>query len=366
MEQLSIKYRPRTIDTIFGQDIVKRDLKARITSGKWPKAMLFRGPFGTGKTSAAHITAMAIQCSNPKEDGSACLECPSCKSIMSERFDRNTTMLDGGQLSGKDAVLEFTSTINVSPMFDKKHVFIIEEADQLSGAAINTLLKVLEAPSQHAHFILLSMEKKGIPPAIISRCQTFDFKPLGITDTMMALKYILEQEGKWMNESIPQEFFTEGLASIAEYSKGSMRDAVQYIDQALTGQYYTKEALSNLFSSIDMLSTYKILEGLIYRSKDDALWSSIMKADPQELFHYLTLVLSNVMIYKTTGFLTNEAFENSTKKIAFRVESEELFNLLVSSPQLAKPYIRQADLLAVIAQFYLQAPPEIPVRNVRK
>jgi DNA polymerase III subunit gamma/tau len=356
MEQLSITHRPRVISDIFAQPLVKRDLLARSKEDKWPKAMLFRGPYGTGKTTAAHIAAMNMQCSNRDADGNACGVCASCQSIISERFDRNTMMLDGSQLGQKDSVVEFTSMVNIQPMYDRRMVFIIEEADQLSGGAINALLKVLETPSTTAHFILLSMERGGIPPAIVSRCQTLDFKAVGVKDTMMALKAILEKETLWKSPDIPSEFFLEGLAVIAEASKGSLRTAVQYLDQALTGSYFTKDQLLELTASVDTVSTYKILDGLTQYSKDDNLWLSIFKADPAELYHYMTLVLSEVLIYKTTGYLNNEIHGHTTKQLASRPASEKLFKILNSSPQFSKPYIRSADILSALALFYLDAP----------
>ena len=358
MEQLSITHRPRVIDDIFGQPLVKRELKARSKDQKWPKAMLFKGPFGTGKTTAAHIAAMNIQCEHTDADGNACGECSSCQSIIQEKFDRNTMMLDGSQLGQKDSVIEFTSLVNVQPMYDKKMIFIIEEADQLSGGAINALLKVLETPTTTAHFILLSMEQSGIPPAIMSRCQTLSFTMVGIKDTMMALKSILEKEHLWALDSIPQEFYMEGLAVIAEASKGSLRSAVQYLDQALTGKYYTKEQLLELTASIDTISTFKILDGLSQYSKDDKLWLSIFKADASELFRYMNLVLSEVMIFKATGYLHNEVHGHTTKQLASRPATEQLFKLLQASPQLAKPYIRSSDILSVLALYYLDAPKE--------
>lgn len=356
MEQYSIKYRPRTLNEIFSQEAVKRDLTKRSKSDQWPKAMLFRGPFGTGKTTAAHIVAMNIQCEHKDEAGNACGKCASCLSIKQEKFDRDTMMLDGSQIGQKGSVIEFTSIISIRAMYDKRRVFIVEEADQLSSGAINALLKVLEDPKEDVHFILLSMQAGGIPPAIISRCQVFDFKPVGVKDTMLALRHILEEEQLWQGEQLPSEFKLQGLSFIAEASKGSLRSALQMLQQAVVGEAFTKEQLEDLFSSVDEVSTYKILDALTSYSDDEAVWHSIYKADPMELFNYITFVLADVMLYKSTGYVNNEQHLHSTKVLASRPSSEKLFRILSSQPQLAKPYMRKADLVSALALFYLDKP----------
>jgi DNA polymerase-3 subunit gamma/tau len=350
--------------------------------------MLLQGQYGTGKTTAAHIIAMTLQCHHPHEDGSPCETCASCRAIMEERFDRDTMMLDGGQIGQKDSIIEFTSVIAVRPLYDAKRVFIIEEADQLSSGAINALLKILETPQDNVHFLLLSMQRGGIPAAIQSRCQIFNFKAIGIVDTMMALKSTMEKLGLWEGDTIPVSFKTEGLSAIASSSKGSLRTALQMLEQCLSGECYTAEQITSLLGTVDELSTYKILQQILSLSKDEALWDSILKAEPQELFNYMTSVLADIMLFVETGYLRNEAFGASSRQLANMPLSSELFMTLSTAPQLNKPYMRKADLLAVLMQFYMknrpaadpvyeknvawldaqkeQKPPTIPMRQLRR
>ena len=369
--QYSIKYRPRDFNEIFGQERVKDDLKRRASTGNWPKAMLLRGPFGTGKTTAAHLIAKTLQCSNPKENGSPCNECPSCSSYNEERFDRDTVMLDGGVLSQKDKVIDFTSTINIRPMYDKNRVFIIEEADQLSSGAINALLKILEGKNPNVHFILLSMVNGGIPPAIQSRCQKFDFKSVGIRDTMYLLRDLLERDGKW--EGLPEGFKLEGLSTIASLSKGSLREAVQLLETCIQGEHFTKEEIQELSNSVDEVATYEIMKGLLALSKDESLWNSIYKADPSELYHYLSMVITDVMTYKITGYLKDERFGGSTKAMASNPNVDELFSILTEYPHFSKGYIRKADIIGAFLHFYKKCSPverlgvrKIPTRSIPK
>jgi DNA polymerase III subunit gamma/tau len=375
MEQFSIKFRPRSFKDIYGQPTLVQDLSKRAKINNWPKSMLLRGQYGTGKTTAAHIIAMTMQCEHLDEEGNPCLECSSCKSILSERFDRDTMMLDGGQIGQKDSVIEFTSILNVRPMYDKRRVFIIEEADQLSSGAINALLKILESPKENVHFILLSMQQGGIPPAIVSRCQVFNFKPVGITDTMLCMRDLLQKANIW--DSLPKDFQFKGLSHIAQISQGSLRTALQHLEKAVVGEYFTPELWENEFAEVSEVTTYKIVEGLLNKSKDDALWASIYKADPSELYNYITLILADVMIFKQTGFLKNEAFGNSTKMLASKPLVDSFFNIMATFPPFSKPYVRKADLLAALALYYLdnkpseglkpptkEDRPQIPIRRV--
>ena len=364
MNQYSIKYRPRTFNDLIGQPALLRDLEKRRKTMNWPRAMLLRGNFGTGKTTAAHIIAMTLQCTQLTATNDPCGECPSCRSIKQERFDRDTEMLDGGQLGHKDSVIDFTSNSRMRALYDKNRIYIIEEADQLSTAAVNALLKILEAPQDNVYFILLSMVNNGIPPAIRSRCQTFNFNPINVKDTMQALKYIMEQEGLWQDENIPVEFRTEGLAAIAVASKGSLREAFQLLERCIVGEHWTQEEIQQAFNVVDETSTFNVLKGLLALSKDYSLWTTIYKADPAELYNYLTLLLTNAMVYKTTGYVDDERFEGSTKQITNSEHFEKLFNWLTTYPQLTKPYVRRADLLAAIINYYKESEVQIPKRDL--
>lgn len=362
VSQYSIKYRPLSLDDVYGQDNIVRSLKSRIKERKFPTATLMQGPVGTGKTTCAKILAMAIQCQHPHEDGSPCLKCASCKSILEETYGRDTTMLDASQFGQKDSALELTRLINSRPLYDNNKVFIIEEIDQASQAFKLALLKIIERNYDNrspVYFILLSMENNGVPISIKSRCQTFNFKLIGIKDSMYAMKSVLEKDNKW--NDLSYEFKTEGLATIASASKGSLRIALQNLEACLNGEIYKKEDIESFLNVIDEVSTYKILQGLISKSKDESLWDSIYKSDSQELYNYLTMIISNVMIYKNTGYINDDRFEDSMKSLSMNSNIKNLFDILTKHPQLCKPYMRKADLLAALADYYNT----IPVRQLR-
>lgn len=348
VSQYSIKYRPRRWEDVFGHDNIVKSLRKRIKEDNFPKACLFYGLTGCGKSTLAFLSAASLQA--PLEDGNPDWNHPSNKAILSERFDRDTMMLDGSQMSGKDDMIEFMSSLKTRPMRDRVKIYIIEEADQLSNAAQLALLKILENPIPNVYFMLLSMDNK-VPAAIKNRCQVYNLKPLSIPDTMKAMKYVMEQEGDWNNPNIPDSFKLEGLGIIAAAAKGSLRSALQFLENCINSETWEKDKIEALLNSVDELTASKILLSLLDKSKDHTLWQNIFNYDPQELYNYLTLVISQAMIYKTTGYCNDERFEASTSKIANHPNAQSLFDILINQPQMNKPYMRKADLLAALAEY---------------
>ena len=352
--QFSIKYRPRTWNNVYGHDNIVKALKKRSKEDNFPKATLFVGPYGTGKTTLAEILAACIQ--SHDEDGNPNWNHPSCKSILNGTFDRDTQRLDGSQLSGKTDMVDFTRGLNMKPLYDKKKIMIIEECDMLSGAAFNSLLKILEDSSEHVHFILLSMDdKKGVPPAIRSRCQVYNVKSLGIKDIMMGLKHIMDLENIWDSADIPNEFRFEGLKTIATSAKGSMRTAVQNLEKCLVNEAYLATDIENLIDEVGELATWRILDGLLAKSKEDELWRSIMKYKGDEIIHlyqYMIMLLSEAVLYKETGFIYDDNAKFRLGPMGNNPNAEALLYTLTLHPQLNKPFIRNSDLIGALVGYY--------------
>lgn len=352
--QFTIAYRPKTLDEVRGQDQIIKDLRRRQREDTWPKAMLFQGPFGTGKTTLAQIVAAMMEACD--KQGNPDWEHPSNKSILRETFDRDVERVDGSQFSKADLV-DFTAHLKMRPMYDKRRIIIIEEADQLSTAAINALLKVMESPQPNVHFILLSMEEKGIPGAIKSRCQVYKVKPLSIKDIMLTLHNVMIKSGYENDKNIPTSFKVEGLGEIAKTSGGSMRTALSNLERCLSAGIFTKEAIQKEFFVVDETSTLNVLRGILGLSTDESMWSTLSKSNPQEIYNYMTSILASALMYDVSGYLENDYFENSYRELLSYKKDDivlayELYDILENSPCLNKAYMRKADLIGVISQFY--------------
>jgi len=215
------KYRPKTFDDVYGQQIVVQTLKNVIKNNKLTHAYLFVGPRGTGKTSIAKIFAKTINCLHP-EDGLSCEKCDIC---ISNNSNENVDIIemDAASNNGVDEIREIRNHITLLPTVSKYKIYIIDEVHMLTTGAFNALLKTLEEPPEHIIFILATTEPHKIPLTIISRCQSFEFKPIPVATIKERLKYICAQENINIDD--------KSLNLIAEESNGGLRDAVSMLDQ---------------------------------------------------------------------------------------------------------------------------------------
>ncbi|WEV70500.1 DNA polymerase III subunit gamma/tau [Lactobacillus sp. ESL0785] len=225
------KWRPRTFDSVVGQEDITNTLKNAIKRGTVSHAFLFAGPRGTGKTSCAKIFAKALNCTN-LQDGEPCNECANClaadKGVMPDIME-----IDAASNNGVDEIREIRDKVKYAPTQGKYKVYIIDEVHMLSMGAFNALLKTLEEPPEHVVFILATTELQKVPATIISRTQRYNFKRIAQVDLEQRMKYILDQE--------QIKYDDKALAVIAQVADGGMRDALSILDQLLS---YEKETVN--------------------------------------------------------------------------------------------------------------------------
>lgn len=341
---------------MYGQSSTVNALKKRLSQDNIPSCILFSGPYGTGKTTMAQLFAACLVSPTLDENMNPDWNSPACRSILNNTFDRDVQRLDGAQWSGKSDVIDFMKDIKMKPLYDKRKVILIEEADAISSAGISSLLKVLEGLPPYVTIILLSMDtQKGLPPAIKSRCQVYNVKSLGIKDMMMGLKHLMDLENVWDSVDIPNEFRFEGLKTIATSAKGSMRTAVQNLEKCLINEAYLATDIENLIDEVGELATWRILDGLLAKSKEDSLWRSIMKYKGDEIIHlyqYMIMLLSEAVLYKETGFVYDDNAENRLRTMGNNPNAEALLYTLTLHPQLNKPFIRNSDLIGALVGYY--------------
>ncbi|AZA21209.1 DNA polymerase III subunit gamma/tau [Lactobacillus helveticus] len=225
------KWRPRTFDSVIGQESITDTLKNAIKRGKVSHAFLFAGPRGTGKTSCAKIFAKALNCTN-LQDGEPCNECANC--IAADKGSMPDIMeIDAASNNGVDEIREIRDKVKYAPTEGKYKVYIIDEVHMLSMGAFNALLKTLEEPPEHVVFILATTELQKVPATIISRTQRYNFKRISKDDLEKRMKYILDQENI--------KYEDKALAVIAQVADGGMRDALSILDQLLS---YEKERVN--------------------------------------------------------------------------------------------------------------------------
>ncbi len=220
------KFRPTDLSQVRGQDHIVTTLRNQLVNGRVGHAYLFTGTRGTGKTSIAKIVARAVNCEHPTENG-PCGECDSCRSI-ADGSSMNVYEIDAASNTGVDNVRVIIEGVNYRPTLGKYKVYIIDEVHMLSESAFNALLKTLEEPPEWAIFILATTEVHKLPATILSRCQRYDFKRIGIDTICSRMQELMDAEGRSADE--------RALRYIARKADGSMRDALSLLDQAIAFQ----------------------------------------------------------------------------------------------------------------------------------
>ena len=250
------KYRPDTFESLIGQDNIAKTLKNSILRGQLAHAYLFCGPRGVGKTSTARIFAKTINCSNPGPDLTPCGECESCISFKEGR-SYCIHELDAASNNGVDDIKNLMDQVQIPPQTGKYSVYIIDEVHMLSAAAFNAFLKTLEEPPAHAIFILATTEKHKILPTILSRCQTYDFNRISISDIVRNLRGIAAKEGVAIDD--------ESLHVMAYKADGAMRDALTIFDQTVAfcgTQVRYEDVLRNL-NVLDYEYSFRLVDSFL-------------------------------------------------------------------------------------------------------
>lgn len=217
------KYRPQSFDDVVGQGHVTATLAREVTEGRVAHAYLFTGPRGTGKTTTARILAKALNCENRNPDGSPCNECESCLSII-EGSSFDVMELDAASHNSVEDIRDIrVSVTTVAAHAGSKRVFILDEAHMLSKAAGNALLKTLEEPPDHVHFVLATTEPYKLLDTIRSRSQRFDFHPIAVEALAAHLARIADLEGYKADPA--------ALVAVCRHAGGSARDSLSLLEQ---------------------------------------------------------------------------------------------------------------------------------------
>ncbi|WP_141736328.1 DNA polymerase III subunit gamma/tau [Oligoflexus tunisiensis] len=261
---LARKYRPRRFADMVGQESTTLALTNAIRLRREPHSVIFTGVRGIGKTTSARIYAKALNCEKGPT-AEPCDVCASCVAIVSGNHE-DVLEIDGASNTGVDDVRALQETLSYVPQRSTYKIYIIDEVHMLSISAFNALLKTLEEPPQHVVFIFATTELHKVPETIQSRCQTFHLQKISRPVIADRVRSILTAEG------IP--FDEAALALVAREGRGSMRDALTMLDQAIAvgGGEVSLEALKNMVgSSSQALPVLELLDGLLRKDATQIL-----------------------------------------------------------------------------------------------
>lgn len=299
------KVRPNKFTELVGQRNVVKNLMAQSQKDKFFNIYILCGQYGSGKTTVARILAMALNCEHKDEQGNPCLECESCKAIL-EKKAADVIEIDAASNNSIDNVRDIINTVQYMPRMKKK-VYIIDEVHRLSKQAFDCLLKTFEEPPEHAVFILCTTEDKSLPDTITSRAPVYTFNRLSDEDICVRLEEIAKKEGYSYNQ--------DGIFTIAQYSKGAMRNALSLLEQIAIQGEITENSVRSLLG----LNSFSLYENV---------FNALLNKDVNETISFLreyTKEGKNVLrlIDDLQSVLCNALVKNANKD--YEIKGSQLY-----------------------------------------
>jgi DNA polymerase-3 subunit gamma/tau len=258
-------YRPQSFEDVVGQEAVVRTLRNAIDQDHVRQAYLFAGPRVTGKTSMARILAKALNCLGaPGPTSSPDATCHSCVAI-ANGTSLDVVEMDAASQRGIDDIREIRERVVLQPVEGRYKVYILDEAHQLTGAAWNALLKLIEEPPPHLLFIFCTTDLSQVIPTVRSRCQTFVFQRPRLPELVALLRRVADAEGIEAPDA--------ALSLIARSARGSFRDAVSTLDQlaSATSGAVDPQAVLQLLGAVDEDALLRLCDMVVDRDTAGAL-----------------------------------------------------------------------------------------------
>lgn len=231
MKELYRKYRPKKFEDVIGQEDAVKTLTKKFEKHTVPHAILFHGPFGTGKTTLARIVAKELKCSNV------------------DFVEKNTA-----DYRGIDDVREIRAVMNQAPMDGDVKIWLLDEIHKATNDGQNAMLKLLEDPPDHVYFFLATTDPEKLLQGIKQRCLSIKLNPIKNPALLKILQNICKKESIKIDEEV--------LEKIVEYSGGSARDAIQILDKVYLLDD-TKEQLTSITKASVRTASIEIARKLI-------------------------------------------------------------------------------------------------------
>ena len=328
------KYRPQTFDDVVGQEAVVRTLRNAITTEQIRQAYLFAGPRGTGKTSMARILAKSLNCAQgptPHPDGT----CPACRGIAAGT-SLDVIEMDAASQRGIDDIREIRDRVVLQPVEGRYKVYILDEAHQLTDAAWNALLKLIEEPPPHLVFVFCTTDLSKVLPTVRSRCQTFVFQRPRLQELLKVLRMVADAE----QIDVPDQ----ALSLVARSARGAYRDALSSLDQlsAATGGTITVQDVLQLLGTVEEEALFRLCDLVVDRDTAGAL---TFVEELSEQGHDLGRLVTELIEHLRHLLLVQHMGEVPE---SLPVTEEARERLRAQANQLGEPaVVRLLDLLAV-------------------
>lgn len=249
---LARKWRPKTFRELVGQQHITQALSYALDHDRLHHAYLFTGTRGVGKTSLARIYAKSLNCLINGTSAQPCGQCEHCLEIDQGRFP-DLIEVDAASRRGIDETKELLDNLPYAPVKGRYKVYLIDEVHMFTRESFNALLKTLEEPPPHVKFILATTDIQKVPTTVLSRCLQFHLKNINPEQLRQHLAHILQVERI--------DYEAEALVLLAQAARGSMRDGLSFLDQAIAyGQGVVKtDDVAYLLGAVPTTQIYRLL-----------------------------------------------------------------------------------------------------------
>lgn len=278
-EELYKKHRPKKLSEIVGQDRAVAEIRKKLTTGKFPHAVLLKGPTGTGKTTIMRILRRILKCG-----------------------DRDYTEINTADFKGIDTIRTLRDTLHLQPWSETK-VIGIDECHKLTNDAQNAILKMLEDTPAHAYFILGTTDSEKLLKAVLGRCTEIKLQAIEEQHLEALIKRVAETEGLSVSDEVVME--------IAEAAEGSARKALVILEAvgAAEGDAEQKKAIS--ITTVDKDLSYKLASALMGFGGAPN-WNAVaqilqkMKDEDAEAVRYMVLAFARSCLVGKEGKLPQQ------------------------------------------------------------
>lgn len=220
-QSLAVKYRPKTLDDVVGQDSVKKIISNLISSDTFPNCILLSGASGSGKTTLARIIANSMS-----KGGVEIVE------------------IDAASNNGVDDIRKISMDSQYMPMSSEYRVYIMDEVHMVTASGFAAMLKLIEEPPARTRFIMCTTDVQKLPITILSRVFRLNIVSLSTRDIISRLRFIVSCEEK--EAGVNFDISNTILSLIATHANGNLRTSISLLESCL--QYGSSLTLSDVYS----------------------------------------------------------------------------------------------------------------------